>query len=158
MATFDAPDSITIARADRSSCLPVAMRLSPKPARKMPSYLSFDEASSAVLPGSSVHGSPASQRPLELVSVKRSPQTPDSVTVPSQSGFSPKGVIERVATPTFNVDFAALARPSRGSDGEAANSITMAKASRLFIASLSLRLANVDVVVGHGQLIIMVGH
>src|SRR5262249_5245383 len=108
----------------------------PKPARKMPSYLSFDEASSAVLSASSVNGSPASHRPLWFVSLKRSPQTPDSVIVPSQSGFAPNGVIGTAATPTFKVARTGRGLLALGSDGRPASRIITAKASRFCITSL----------------------
>src|SRR5215470_11530848 len=66
----------------------------------MPSYLSADFGSNAVLTGSSTNGSPSSQRPLLLRSVKVSPHTPLAVIGPSQSGFAPHGFRLTAATPT----------------------------------------------------------
>jgi hypothetical protein len=76
------------------------MRSLPNPARKMPSYLSAERASSAVLTGSSTKGSPVSQRPLPFMSVNVSPHTPSSVIGPSQSGLGPHGLSDTAATPT----------------------------------------------------------
>src|SRR6185503_3717822 len=108
-ATLVPPYSRTIARAHKSSCLPVAMRLLPKPARYTPSYLPFELGSRASLPPSSSKGSPASHLPLWLLSVNFSPHTPVWVIVPSQSEFVPNGVIATAATPTFNPCFSTFA-------------------------------------------------